>query len=61
VDGHLGDCKSSMEEYNDILSHARKSGRELGINKTLKNNGVDVILGLANRPLFYIAAIAGLF
>jgi hypothetical protein len=61
VDGHLGNCKSSMEEYDDILSHAQKSGRELGIDKTLKDNKVDVILGLADGALFYIAAIAGLF
>jgi amidase len=51
----------SEEEYDEILSHSRKSGRELGIDKTLKDNEVDVILGPADGPLFYIAAFAGSF
>ncbi|KAF1954823.1 amidase family protein [Byssothecium circinans] len=49
----------SKEEYDEILSHSRRSGRENGIDKTLKENGVDVILGPGDGPLFYIAGIAG--
>ncbi|KAF2872776.1 amidase family protein [Massariosphaeria phaeospora] len=49
----------TQEEYDDILSFSRSAGRERGIDKTLKDNNVDVILGLGDGPLFYIAGIAG--
>jgi hypothetical protein len=59
--GLLRAQKSSLskQEYDDILSHARRLGRELGIDRTLKDFGVDVILGPGDGPLFYIAGIAG--
>ncbi|KAF2655860.1 amidase family protein [Lophiostoma macrostomum CBS 122681] len=49
----------SAQQYEHILSHSRRSGRELGIDKTLKDFDVDVILGPGDGPLFYIAGIAG--
>ncbi|KAK0118568.1 hypothetical protein ONS96_011661 [Cadophora gregata f. sp. sojae] len=46
------------EEYDEILQHARHSCRDLGIDKTLKENNVDILLGPAG-PLYYIAGAAG--
>lgn len=35
----------SNEEYDDILAFSRKAAGELGIQKTLRENEVDVIIG----------------
>ncbi len=53
--------KSNMtdDEYEEVLNHGRRSCRELGIDKVLKDNNVDVLLGPADGPLFYIAGAAG--
>jgi amidase len=61
--GLLRAKKSNMtkEEYEAVLSYSRTAGRELGIDKTLKESGVDVILGPGDGPLFYIAGIAGVY
>ncbi|KAJ5151221.1 uncharacterized protein N7482_010473 [Penicillium canariense] len=49
----------SSEEYDDILAFSRKAGRELGIEKTLRENDVDVIIGPGGSTMSYIAAAAG--
>jgi amidase len=49
----------SDEEYNNILTFARRAGRDQGIDKTLKDNDIDVIIGPGGSTLSYIAAAAG--
>ncbi|OJJ52521.1 hypothetical protein ASPSYDRAFT_164676 [Aspergillus sydowii CBS 593.65] len=47
------------QEYDEILAFAREAGRELGIDKTLHDNEVDVIIGPGGSTMSYIAAAAG--
>lgn len=49
----------TQDKYNQILAFARKQCREKGIDKTLQEYDVDVIIGPGESALFYIAAGAG--
>ena len=46
------------EEHGRILNLARKSGGADGIDKTLEENDVDVIIGPGDGPLSAISAAA---
>ncbi len=49
----------SPETYHDTVAHARHAARDLGIDKVLRENDVDVIIGPGDGPLFAVAAAAG--
>lgn len=48
------------KDYDEVLAFNRKSCGEQGIFKALKDNDVDVILGPAERDMFFLAAAAGM-
>ncbi|WVN90988.1 uncharacterized protein L203_106234 [Cryptococcus depauperatus CBS 7841] len=47
------------EQYHSLLSFARDSCGKRGIDKTLEENGVDIIMGPEDGLLFSIAGSAG--
>lgn len=49
----------TQEEHDGILAFARRKAREEGIDKTLKENDVDVIIGPADGPLYVLSGAAG--
>jgi len=59
--GLLRAARTTMppETYHDTVAHARHAARDLGIDKTLRENDVDVLIGPADGPLFAVAAAAG--
>lgn len=47
------------DEYNDIMNSARELCGKKGIDKTLEENEVDIIIGPGDGPMFGIALTAG--
>ncbi|KAK5659422.1 hypothetical protein OQA88_623 [Cercophora sp. LCS_1] len=47
------------EEIRNILSFARTRSGEQGIDKVLEENGVDIIIGPGDGPMFTISGMAG--
>ncbi|KAK4460365.1 amidase family [Cladorrhinum samala] len=47
------------EEYNSLVNYARDRCGRQGIDKVLDENGVDVIVGPGDGPLFVISGTAG--
>ncbi|KAK4067541.1 hypothetical protein Trihar35433_6101 [Trichoderma harzianum] len=47
------------DEYNDIMNSARELCGKKGIDKTLEENDVDIIIGPGDGPMFGIALTAG--
>jgi amidase len=47
------------EEYHNIMNSARELCGKGGIDKTLAENGVDIIMGPGDGPMFGIALTAG--
>ncbi len=47
------------DQYHKILQYARKACGTDGIDKALEENGVDVIIGPGDGPLFNIVGGAG--
>lgn len=51
----------SDEEHDKLLRHAVTVSRELGIDKTLKEYGVDVIIAPADSAFNLLVSSAGMF
>ncbi|PTB49596.1 hypothetical protein M431DRAFT_500069 [Trichoderma harzianum CBS 226.95] len=49
----------SDEEHDFLLRHARKVGRDIGIDKTLKEYDVDLIIAPADSPVNLLVSAAG--
>ncbi|KAF3067517.1 putative amidase [Trichoderma lentiforme] len=49
----------SDEEHDFLLAHARKVGRDIGIDKTLKEYDVDLIIAPADSPVNLLVSAAG--
>ncbi|PKK54888.1 hypothetical protein CI102_381 [Trichoderma harzianum] len=49
----------SDEEHDFLLRHARKVGRDIGIDKTLKDYDVDLIIAPADSPVNLLVSAAG--
>ncbi|KAK4061446.1 hypothetical protein Trihar35433_9773 [Trichoderma harzianum] len=49
----------SDEEHDFLLSHARKAGRDIGIDKTLKEYDVDLIIAPGDSPVNLLVSAAG--
>lgn len=47
------------DKYHEILQYARTACGTNGIDKALEENGVDVIIGPGDGPLFDLVAGAG--
>jgi amidase len=52
-------CNLTEREYQERLRFARGAAREDGIDKTLKEYQVDIIIGPGDGPLFKVAGSAG--
>lgn len=50
---------TSWREHEEILRNVRRIGRELGIDKTLKDNDIDVILGPVDSGPSLFASASG--
>ncbi|KAM6480980.1 amidase family protein [Trichoderma sp. SZMC 28011] len=53
------EAKMTDDEYNDIMNSARELCGKNGIDKTLEENDVDIIIGPGDGPMFGIALTAG--
>ncbi|KAF1818772.1 amidase family protein [Dissoconium aciculare CBS 342.82] len=53
------DSKMSDEEYHRIIASARETCGKNGIDKTLDDNAIDLIIGPGDGPMFCIAGAAG--
>ena len=51
--------KMTQQEYDDLLAYNRRVCGTDGIEKAMRENEVDVILGPADSQLYTIAAAAG--
>ncbi|KAL6817485.1 amidase signature domain-containing protein [Trichoderma camerunense] len=49
----------SDQVHDFLLSHARKVGRDIGIDKTLKDYNVDLIIAPADSPVNLLVSAAG--
>ncbi|KAL6693352.1 amidase signature domain-containing protein [Trichoderma pleuroticola] len=49
----------SDEEHDFLLRHARKVGRDIGIDKTLKEYDVDLVIAPADSPVNLLVSAAG--
>ncbi|KAH0523116.1 hypothetical protein TsFJ059_008166 [Trichoderma semiorbis] len=49
----------SDEEHDFLLAHARKVGRDIGIDKTLKEYDVDLVIAPADSPVNLLVSAAG--
>jgi len=47
------------QQYQEYMAHAVKYGRDLGLDKTMDDYNVNVIMGPADCSLFNFAACAG--
>lgn len=47
------------EQYRKLIDSARDRCGKRGIDKVLEENGVDIILGPGDGPLYIIAGTAG--
>ncbi|PTB56454.1 hypothetical protein M431DRAFT_79828 [Trichoderma harzianum CBS 226.95] len=52
-------AKMSDDEYNEIMNSARELCGKKGIDKTLEENDIDIIIGPGDGPMFGIALTAG--
>ncbi|KAH0524976.1 hypothetical protein TsFJ059_007409 [Trichoderma semiorbis] len=52
-------AKMTDDEYKDIMNSARELCGKNGIDKTLEENDVDIIIGPGDGPMFGIALTAG--
>ncbi|KAM0260406.1 hypothetical protein ACHAQJ_002808 [Trichoderma viride] len=52
-------AKMTDEEYHNTMNSARERCGKGGIDKTLAENGVDIIMGPGDGPMFSIALTAG--
>lgn len=50
----------SDEEHDFLLRHARKVGRDIGIDKTLKEYDVDLVIAPADSPVNLLVSAAGM-
>ncbi|QYT03682.1 Amidase domain-containing protein [Trichoderma simmonsii] len=50
----------SDEEHDFLLKHARKVGRDIGIDKTLKEYDVDLVIAPADSPVNLLVSAAGM-
>jgi amidase len=49
----------SDEEYHRIIASVRETCGKNGIDKTLDDNAIDLIIGPGDGPMFCIAGAAG--
>ncbi|EHK23114.1 uncharacterized protein TRIVIDRAFT_191664 [Trichoderma virens Gv29-8] len=49
----------SDQEHDFLLRHARKVGRDIGIDKTLKDYDVDLVIAPADSPVNLLVSAAG--
>lgn len=49
----------SDQEHDKLLDHARRVGRDLGIDKTLNEYDIDVIIAPADSPVNLLVSAAG--
>ncbi|UKZ68357.1 uncharacterized protein TrAtP1_009396 [Trichoderma atroviride] len=49
----------SDQEHDFLLKHARKVGRDIGIDKTLKEYDVDLVIAPADSPVNLLVSAAG--
>ena len=47
------------DEYHSLIAYARDRCGPMGIDKTLQDNGVDVIIGPGDGGMFQISGTAG--
>ncbi|KAL6802226.1 amidase family protein [Trichoderma sp. SZMC 28012] len=52
-------AKMTEDDYNNIMSSARERCGKNGLDKTLEENDVDIIIGPGDGPMFGIALTAG--
>lgn len=50
---------TSQEEYDRHMAHLRKMARDQGVERVLKDHGVDVILGPTDSGLTSMASAGG--
>lgn len=50
----------SDQEHDFLLRHARKVGRDIGIDKTLKEYDVDLVIAPADSPVNLLVSAAGM-
>ncbi|KAL9114672.1 MAG: hypothetical protein Q9227_001350 [Pyrenula ochraceoflavens] len=53
------DCSYTLEQSKRAIAHCRQVARDLGIDKTLRDNDIDVIIGPADSSLTVLVAAAG--
>lgn len=51
----------SDTEYDEILAFGRKKSRDEGIDKTMAENDVNIIVGPSDSNLFVLSALSGMF
>ena len=49
------------DNYKDLVDHAKNLCGKEGIDKVLDDNGVDILMGPGDGPLFTIFGTAGEF
>lgn len=49
----------SDQEHDFLLKHTRKVGRDLCIDKTLKDHDVDLVIAPADSPVNLLVSAAG--
>ncbi|UKZ74714.1 hypothetical protein TrVFT333_002384 [Trichoderma virens FT-333] len=50
----------SDQEHDFLLRHARKVGRDIGIDKTLKDYDIDLVIAPADSPVNLLVSAAGM-
>lgn len=49
----------SDEEYNEILVFGRKKSRDEGIDRTMAENDVNILVGPSDSNLFVLSSLSG--